>query len=229
MCEFEKKLIAWIDGELETDAALEVERHLSLCETCSAKVDQYREVSRAFAAYHAATPMEKSRSGFRWLAGAAALGVAAAIILWVLPLPMEQLRLEPPRAAQPPAMALEIRPPKAAQPPAMATELQPRASAAPLPLSLAAPIKMARRQSVVTSESPRQPGWQTQATWQSQAARQSPATWQGLEPSVEIAIPGDALFAPGAVPPGFNFAADLSIGGDGSPRVLRVQPGVFLK
>jgi anti-sigma factor RsiW len=219
MCEFEKNLIAWIDGELETDAALEVERHLNLCKSCSAKVSQYREVSGAFAAYHAAVPVEKNQSGFRRRAGAAALVVAAAIILWMLWPPIQEFQLQPPKTAEPPVMAFEIPPPS---------------SVAPLSAGLPAPVNSAPHQPAVKAVASRQADSQSRAArqnraWQNQAVRQNQAVSQGLEPFVEIAIPADALFAPGAVPPGFAFTADLSIGGDGAPRVLRVQPGVFLK
>jgi hypothetical protein len=50
-----------------------------------------------------------------------------------------------------------------------------------------------------------------------------------MEPFVKIAIPRDAIFAPGRVPPGFTFAAHLSISGDGSPRLLRIQPKTYVR
>ena len=33
--------------------------------------------------------------------------------------------------------------------------------------------------------------------------------WIALEPTVEVALPAEALFPPGAVPPGFSFIADV--------------------
>ncbi|HTW65091.1 MAG TPA: zf-HC2 domain-containing protein [Bryobacteraceae bacterium] len=33
--------------------------------------------------------------------------------------------------------------------------------------------------------------------------------WIAVEPTVEIALPADALFPPGAVPPGFSYIADI--------------------
>ncbi len=33
--------------------------------------------------------------------------------------------------------------------------------------------------------------------------------WIAVEPMVEVALPADALFPPGAVPPGFSFIADV--------------------
>ncbi len=188
MCEYENSLIAWIDSELEADVALEIERHLRICASCSAKADQYKEVSSAFAAYHAAAPIWKSSFPWRWASVATGFAAAAAMILWMLPQPVEQLPPYSPKAAEPPAMAF-----------------------AKQPVSIPAPVKKVHHQAIAKrNEIP-------------------PAAWTGLEPSIEIAIPADAIFAPGAVPPGFTFAADLSIGGDGSPRFLRVQPTVYLK
>jgi anti-sigma factor RsiW len=184
MCEYEKNLVAWIDGELESDAALALQGHLPSCESCSAKAGQYREVSRAFAAYHAAMPVQKSRPRLRWMAvSAAGLAAAAATILWMFRLPVEQLPLQPARVPEPPAIAFETSP----------------------------PATVVHRQAALKRD------------------QTTHAAWTAMEPFVEIAIPGDALFAPGAMPPGFSFAADLSIGSDGSPRVLRVQPGIYLK
>ncbi len=182
MCEYEKSLIAWIDGELETDTALELERHLQTCEICSAQASQYRQVSRAFAAYYAAAPVPKRASRVRWTtAGAIGLAAAAAMILWTLPRPVEQLQLQAPKTARPPAIAFETQP---------------------------APVKMARHQTMAKRNDI------------------SKAAWTATEPFVEIAIPADALFAPGALPPGVTFIADLGIGDDGSPRILRLQPGL---
>ncbi len=188
MCEYENSLIAWIDGELEPDAAMEVEHHLQICASCSAKVSQYREVSRAFAAYHAAAPIPKSSFPWRWTAVAAGFAAAAVMILWMLPRSVEQLPLQSPKAAEPPAMAFKTQP-----------------ATAPAPVTKVHHQTIAKRNAI------------------------PPAAWTGLEPSIEIAIPADAIFAPGAVPPGFTFAADLSMNGDGSPRFLRVQPTVYLK
>lgn len=188
MCDYDSNLIAWIDGELEPDVAQKVERHVRMCQSCSTNVGQYREVSQAFAAYWAAVPVRKSSFPWRWTVVAAGLAAAAAMILWMLPQPVEQLPLPSPKPAQPPAMAFQTP-----------------------PTSVPAPLKRVHHQTVAKRD------------------EIPSAAWTSLEPSIEIAIPADAIFAPGAVPPGFTFAADLSIGGDGSPRVLRVQPTVYLK
>ncbi len=47
--------------------------------------------------------------------------------------------------------------------------------------------------------------------------------WQPTESAVQIAIPADAMFAPGAVPKGMNFIAELSIAPDGSVKQVRLR------
>ena len=47
---------------------------------------------------------------------------------------------------------------------------------------------------------------------------------QFAQPEIEIAIPAEALFPPGAAPEGFQFVADVSIGADGSAQSLRLRP-----
>ncbi len=49
-------------------------------------------------------------------------------------------------------------------------------------------------------------------------------TWMPAQPTIQISIPSDALFPPGAVPEGFAFAADLRLAADGSPAELALRP-----
>ena len=56
------------------------------------------------------------------------------------------------------------------------------------------------------------------------AHRKPPNTyWALAEPSIQIAIPVEAMFPPGAVPEGITFIADLSVAADGSVQGLRLQ------
>lgn len=50
------------------------------------------------------------------------------------------------------------------------------------------------------------------------------ASWMLAEPAVQVVIPAEAMFPPGAIPEGVNFIADLDIGADGSAQGLRLQP-----
>jgi len=183
MCEFEKRLIAWMDCEVEADEALEIERHLLVCTVCSARAGEYREVSRAFADYCEAIATRTNARRLRWAAWGATAAAAAtvAIAVFMLRPRVEPLPFERPAVAETPAMAFRT-----------------------APVNPAAPVKPIRRPTVKRVEIP-QPAW-------------------SMEPSIEIAIPVEAVFAPGAVPPGFSFAAELTIANDGSPRALRLWP-----
>ena|ERR1700676_4008355 len=55
------------------------------------------------------------------------------------------------------------------------------------------------------------------------AAQDQAAKWQPMETSVQIAIPAEAMFPPGAMPNGLNFVAELSIAPDGSVREVRFR------
>ena len=55
-------------------------------------------------------------------------------------------------------------------------------------------------------------------------ARREIVNWAPAEPAIEIAIPAESMFPPGAVPEGVTFTADLSIGADGSAQQMRLQP-----
>jgi hypothetical protein len=50
------------------------------------------------------------------------------------------------------------------------------------------------------------------------------AAWQPAEQTIQIIIPADALFPPGAFPEGVGFVADLRLASDGSPSGLALRP-----
>jgi hypothetical protein len=56
-----------------------------------------------------------------------------------------------------------------------------------------------------------------------QAPRQA-VNWQPAERAIQISIPAESMFPPGAVPEGVNFTADLSIAADGSADQIRLRP-----
>ena len=49
------------------------------------------------------------------------------------------------------------------------------------------------------------------------------ATGQPMDSAIEIAIPAEAMFPPGAMPNGIHFMADLRIAPDGSVRQVRLR------
>ena len=189
MCEFDAKLIAWIDGELDADASRQMEDHLESCEVCAAKAAGYREVSQAFAAYYDLPPAEKQSAKPRRVAlyAGSIAAAAAATVVWML----SSLPSIPPPAS-----------PKTAEPaPAIAFVKVPA-------VPIATTIRRARSVHSVAAAEPER---------------------IAAQPTIEIAIPADEIFAPGAFPAGFAFAADLSIRGDGSPEALRIRPASYLK
>jgi anti-sigma factor RsiW len=48
--------------------------------------------------------------------------------------------------------------------------------------------------------------------------------WAMADPAIQIAIPADAMFPPGAVPEGVTYIANLSLTSYGSVQGLRLQP-----
>ena len=54
--------------------------------------------------------------------------------------------------------------------------------------------------------------------------RKQKATWLPPQPAIEVAIPADSMFPPGAFPEGVNFIADVNFAPDGSARQIRLQP-----
>ena len=49
------------------------------------------------------------------------------------------------------------------------------------------------------------------------------ASWPAADTAIEIAIPADAVFAPGALPEGTRLFAEMRIGPDGSLREIRLR------
>ena len=204
MCEFSGKWMAWLDGELPAGDAADVERHLQLCSECRSRAAVYRQLSGAFdeycdAYYEGVTAMRSRRKVPRWAFTVA--GAAAAVAALFLLAPRVRVRLLPARATAPVGSAVVVSQPalpvKAAQ-------------------AVAAPIKPVSRieRSKETEQIARvapQP--------QAQESGGFPA-----EPAVEIAIPADAIFPPGAVPEGVSFTADVTIAPDGSAQQIRLRP-----
>ena len=56
--------------------------------------------------------------------------------------------------------------------------------------------------------------------------RSQAGNWLPLppQPAVEVAIPADSMFPPGAVPEGVSFIADVNFAPDGSARQMRLRP-----
>ena len=93
---------------------------------------------------------------------------------------------------------IPARPPIAAAPPAMVHSAE----------ALPAKRSQRRQQAIAPIQNPQH---NEQTSWAS-------------EPAIQVTIPADAMFPPGAVPEGVNFVADISIAADGLPDRLQLRP-----
>ena len=206
MCDFTEKLMAWVDKELSDSDAAAVDRHLQGCPECRDRLDTYRQLSGAFDRYcdaycDAVTASKRGRKlTRRVLVISGGVAVAAAVAMFFLLAARWHVQPAAPSAAPIPTVidAAKALPPAHAAQPVLA-EIRPVAQAQ-------------RRKGAEHLK-------------QAAAPRQSEETsWLASAPAVEIAIPADALFPPGAVPEGVGFTADVTIAPDGSAQQVRLRP-----
>jgi len=203
MCDFAEKLMAWVDKELLDNDAAAVERHLPGCPECRDRVDTYRRVSDAFDRYcdaycYAVTASEPRRKLKRpVLAISGGVAVAAALAMFFL---LVRWRVQPAAPASAPI------------PPVIdVAKALPVGHAQPAPAVVRPAARIERRKRAEQIKQAAQP--QSEET-----------NWLASEPAVEIAIPADAIFPPGAVPEGVGFTADVTIAPDGSAQQVRLRP-----
>ena len=206
MCDFAEKLMAWLDQELPNDDAATVEWHLQVCPECRDRVEAYRRVSGAFDRYCDAycdalpAPNPSRRVTHPVLTISEGVALAAAVAMFFLLLPRWRVQPAAPGAAPIPSVVDA----------AKALPLAHEAHSAPAEIR---PVAQAKRRKGA------------EHVKQAAAPRQSEGTsWLASEPAVEIAIPADAIFPPGAVPEGVGFTADVTIAPDGSAQQVRLHP-----
>jgi Putative zinc-finger len=198
MCDFSGKLIAWMDRELPEEEAAAVERHLEACSECRIEVDAFKRVSGEFDAYcDDVTTSNVRHGGTRWVPVVSAVGAVAAVVALFFVWPRTPF--------QPPAF----------QPSKVVVSVSAADTTEGLPARVR-PIPKIHRWQVVT---PVQIHKTIVAAVQNQDAY-IPTN----EPIIQIAIPADEMFPPGAVPEGIHFAAELTIAADGSAERLRLSP-----
>jgi anti-sigma factor RsiW len=187
MCEFQAKLIAFLDRELPSEEVAGVERHIEGCEECRNRLAGYELVNETFAAYCDAVMAAKTRRPIlRWVPVLASAAVAAVVMFLAFP----EKRMGPPPVLTPTITAVSV--------PGQMPVLAPPAPE-PAPHK-----KMHRRQAVP-------------------AVQERAVKWRPTETAVQIAIPAEAMFPPGAMPKGLNFVAELSIAPDGSVKQVRLR------
>ena len=210
MCDFSAKLTAWLDQELSAEDAASVERHLQLCSQCRERVEEYRQVSGALeefgdaycqAVMASSSPRKLPRRALTFWEAAAL--TAAAIATLFLFAARARVHLSPARA---PAQLTNA---ANASQPIQTAEAPPATDSAPAPVR---PLPRLEREieAQIRHADSRPPSQETH--------------WLPAEPAVEIAIPADALFPPGAAPDDVGFTADVTIAPDGSAQQIRLRP-----
>lgn len=206
MCDFTEKLMVWVDKELSDYDAAAVQRHLQGCPECRDRVEAYRRVSSAFDRYCDAycDAVTASRPGRklnrRVLAISGGVAVAASVVMFFMPVPRWPVQPAAPSAAPIPTAMDAAK----ALPTAHATQ--------PVPPVIRPAARIERRK-------------RAEQVKQAAVQRQNEDTnLLASEPAVEIAIPADAIFPPGAVPEGVGFTADVMIAPDGSAQQVRLRP-----
>lgn len=198
MCEHSGKLVAWIDGEVSAGEASEIARHVAECAECRNCVAELRKVSGKFEEYCKAILHASERREATWRKPAL-LAAAAAIILALVVThwrqPVAQPLLAPSETASVVRNAQPVR-------------------------SAVASASLGEKRDVQSRHKRR-----ARATAPVQArAHATAARPASDEPALRIAIPAEAIFAPGTLPDGMVFVADLSIGADGRVEQLRLVP-----
>ena len=273
MCEYSRRLIAWMDGELAEGEAAEVERHLEGCAECRECVAAFEQASAGFEAYcdavvgaaetrtkvaetapraegasrrvllsrlkprptnPAAAPfpdaahlrgdvkLKATAGGLKPAATKAkrvAIGVgaiaAAAAIAVLLMLPRHRAVETPGQMRANVAAGEETL--HAVQRP---SEIEASPGREMMPPPAVAAKKVHRREAagpIVTKQI------QSEGAGGSDAA--SPVS-AATEPPIEIAVPTENMFPPGAVPDGIGFTAVVTIAADDSAQRSAMRPRI---
>jgi putative zinc finger protein len=214
MCEFSERLVAWLDDELAEGETAEMERHLAGCAQCRGRLAAYRQASDAFESYSnaygdialSARPGRRSVRPARAIYGAAA--IAAIVVAFFLLTARTRRSQEHTRVEIGSAAGVS-------QPVQTAQEETARQSAAVAPLTAAGREK-SKGAAYMSHAAP-------DRRLEAQHPEEKTDSLPGA-PAVEIAIPADAIFPPGAVPPGVDFTADVTMASDGSAQQIRLRP-----
>lgn len=215
MCEFSQRLAAWLDSELPEGEAAEMDRHLAGCAQCRGRLDAYRQASDAFEAYCnacgdlalSAKPGRRSVRPARAIYGATA--IAAILVAFFLLTARTRQSQERTR--------VEIDSAAGASQPVQTAQKEPERQSAPVARPRATPrLEKSKGTAYVSNATP---GRRLGAQRPEENTNSLPGP-----PAVEIAIPADAIFPPGAVPAGMSFTTDITMASDGSAEQIRLRP-----
>jgi hypothetical protein len=199
MCNFPGNWTAWMDRELAPEEAERMRQHLESCAECRDRFHSYLQVTVELHAFCDEQFASKSRgTDYRWSAAILAAGAAAAVVALLLLASRPRVQSPAPLREQSPVSLSTAVVENPSPAPSQRTE---RAHRNQSRASVRQPLGLSRQ--VVKNEN---------------------ALSMPYEPVIEISIPADEIFPPGAVPPGMHFAADLSISPDGSADRMRLQP-----
>ncbi|HUL33743.1 MAG TPA: zf-HC2 domain-containing protein [Candidatus Eisenbacteria bacterium] len=195
MCDLSQNLVAWLDGELSPNEAATVARHLESCADCRGQRDALRRTTGDLRSYCDFILAANSRPRVsRWAPALAAALLVAAIAL-LLAHPRKRVSPSLPAAAIPVVASI------------------PSPGPPPVPASMAAaPTHHSSHKALTKRHGPSAVPPATSA-----------ASWTSLDTEVEIAIPADAMFAPGVLPQGTRFLAEMRIASDGTIRQVRLR------
>lgn len=202
MCEYSDRLISFLDHELPDEEAIKVELHLETCNECRKQVGLFTKVSREIDAYcNEAMALHARPAATPWTPVIVAAGVVTAVLALFLAWPRTRVT------------------PSTIQLPPVATANSLAVAGNGIPVS-APSIQGVRRRHTGADELRLAPVQSKNSEpTPSQIAYNSPD-----EPIIQIAIPADEIFPPGAVPEGMNFIADLTVAADGTSEGLRLRP-----
>jgi hypothetical protein len=221
MCDDSKRLIAWMDGELGESESAEVEQHVRACAACREWVAYYEIASREFASYYETTtqarPVVQSRKIAPWVPVAAAVAAVAAMLVIAFVVRAGKQAPTVQQAAAAPAKSnagmenLVVHPPVKQDGTADKEVAKAEVFQGLKPGTDRAPSGTAKGRALIQSV-------------KGAGSSGTKIEWAMAEPAIQIAIPADAMFPPGAVPEGVTYIANVSLGGDGSVQGLRIQP-----
>lgn len=210
MCEFSGKLIAWMDGEVAPREAAEIAGHVEKCAECRNCITEFARVSGEFAQYCDAMLAAQERwAARRW---APALCAAAAVAAALVALVMAFLPVRVQRPSAPIAVVV------ASASPELASKAVPREAA---PANASTRLKHPAASVRNGATFPHLCSGPGCVSTKNVSRAPEPAV---NDAAIQIAIPAEAMFPPGAVPDGVNFVADVSIGADGNVQELRLRP-----
>jgi Putative zinc-finger len=194
MCEYSTKLIAWLDRELEPEEMDAVQQHLPNCAECNARLAKCERISRALDEY-CDVVMTTSQCKRTGRRWVPVLSAAAAILVIAATAAVFWHARVQPRKTAPALLVRSVTAIHAA--PSEASQL--------------------RRPAAATKKS-------TRAHRTNSPAAPRPVNWVPSPPALQVAIPADLIFPPGAVPEGISFIADVNFAPDGSARQIRLRP-----